>query len=146
MGQAHVRVSVPPRLASVLNSPVAEERIQSALSELGLLRATLNIVDRKALLEEERLASELDVDADDKDQQCAICFTKQVAVLLLPCRHFVTCHRCTVMVRRMGKCPLCRQPIEDVKAAQDMEAGELKYAPRIHRGLVEAGFLVLCKD
>merc|ERR1719198_2079428 len=108
------QISQSDRAAMIQNF---QQSITSALQELGHLRAELSEEEAAAIAEEERAAAVLDTDALDDSNRCVVCLTKQRAILLLPCRHLATCHGCTVLVRRSGKCPLCRQRIDNVKIA-----------------------------
>lgn len=51
--------------------------------------------------EEERLHRE-------KRNACAVCLTKEICILVLPCRHVATCGDCTL---QMETCCICRTPI-----------------------------------
>lgn len=50
-------------------------------------------------------------------RECTVCVAAERQVLLLPCRHFIMCARCTELVRGRGTaaqpalCPHCREPI-----------------------------------
>lgn len=125
-GCMQLRVALASRL---LASVGGERMLQELLQQLGLARAELNVQEAAALAEEENIAAELDIDCVDDLQRCVVCLSKQRAVLLLPCRHLATCHKCTVLLRRMGKCPLCRQQIDDVKIASELTAEDTFYVP-----------------
>ena len=46
---------------------------------------------------------------------CAVCLRAERSTVLMPCRHAVLCATCATTVRESsGRCPLCRQGIEDV--------------------------------
>lgn len=128
-GNVQFRVSLPPHLAAMVapNLHVLED----VLREMNLLRTELacDEAQAEALAEEEMKAAELDVDAADKPHECVCCLTKQRSVVLLPCKHFVTCHRCTVLVRRNGKCPVCRQRIEDTRLVSELAPGDPLFMP-----------------
>jgi hypothetical protein len=53
-------------------------------------------------------------DSDDEEKEdvdCKICFSKQRAVVFLPCGHFVCCSKCGLKVT---KCPMCRMAIMSI--------------------------------
>merc|ERR1711862_850067 len=105
------------------------QRLQHILEQMGVVRRDMTPEEMEALAEEERAAAEKDVDAVGDASACVCCLTKQRAIVLQPCRHLVTCHKCTVLLRRMGKCPLCRERIADVKVASNMSSEETVFAP-----------------
>ncbi|XP_069179464.1 baculoviral IAP repeat-containing protein 8-like isoform X2 [Procambarus clarkii] len=45
------------------------------------------------------------------DILCKVCFNNALSVVLLPCRHMVTCSNCLVSMRN---CPICRRTISHV--------------------------------
>jgi hypothetical protein len=45
---------------------------------------------------------------------CVVCLEAQRAVVLLPCRHFVTCATCAATLPQPRLCPMCRVPVADV--------------------------------
>merc|ERR1712129_412304 len=125
-GCMQLRVALAARL---LESFGGEGVLRELLEQIGLARSGLSAQEATALAEEENVAAELDIDSVDDLQRCVVCFSKQRAILLLPCRHLATCHKCTVLLRRMGKCPLCRQQIDDVKSASELAADDTFYVP-----------------
>jgi hypothetical protein len=49
---------------------------------------------------------------EDKDEaDCKICFSKQRAVVFLPCGHYVCCSNCGL---KLTKCPMCRMAIMSI--------------------------------
>lgn len=54
-------------------------------------------------------------EAEEKEDSrlCKICFNNEVSMIYLPCRHIVTCKKCTASLLK-PQCPACRQPIESV--------------------------------
>lgn len=54
---------------------------------------------------------------DDKDsgKECVICMTEPKDTAVLPCRHMCMCSECAKELRlQSNKCPICRQPIEEL--------------------------------
>ncbi len=51
------------------------------------------------------------LDSIDNSKLCKICLDHQLEIVLLPCRHMVTCARCTAS---QTNCPVCRQQIKYV--------------------------------
>ena len=41
----------------------------------------------------------------NRDTLCKVCYAQNLEVVLIPCRHFVTCVNCTIT---LNTCPLCR--------------------------------------
>jgi len=53
--------------------------------------------------------------ADPDQRVCVICFERESNTLFMDCRHMKTCEECAKSVQKAsGKCPICRQPINDV--------------------------------
>ncbi|XP_044014020.1 death-associated inhibitor of apoptosis 1-like [Aphidius gifuensis] len=48
---------------------------------------------------------------EDIEFKCKICFEKNLGILFLPCRHFVSCGNCSTDLK---KCVICRADIEKV--------------------------------
>jgi hypothetical protein len=124
-GSAEVRLTAPSFLVQNLTRDVIDEMFQA----LGLMRSELSQAQVAQLAEEEAAAGEKDVDSVDDSHRCIICLNKQRAIVLQPCSHWTTCHKCTVLLRRVGKCPICRQRIEDVKVFSDLAPTDTVYIP-----------------
>lgn len=77
-------------------------------------------VERKESIERKRVASEImqrdstAVAASQLDDisTCVVCLTAPRNVLLLPCRHIVTCEKCTDALSRPIFCPVCREMVD----------------------------------
>ncbi|KAI3762754.1 hypothetical protein L1987_53195 [Smallanthus sonchifolius] len=41
---------------------------------------------------------------------CRVCFERELSIVLLPCRHWVLCSKCSVKCK---KCPICRVNIDE---------------------------------
>lgn len=108
-----------------------QERIsrtmQRTLEELETLRNGMSDEERKELEAEQAKAGERDTEASSDAERCAVCLTSQKTVVLLPCRHCSTCFRCTVGVRRVGACPICRADIAETKEVADLKDGDVVY-------------------
>jgi len=120
-GDLQYRMAVSSELAQALDG---ENMLEGVLQHLGLLRTQLTAEQAMELAEEERCAGDKDVDAVGDTSRCVICLNMERAIVLLPCRHLATCHRCTVLLRRMGKCPVCRQTIDDIQSASEVASGD----------------------
>lgn len=57
---------------------------------------------------QQRSATLTNADMMDVHNRCKICFTNDLNVLFLPCRHFVSCLSCS---KRISTCIICRQDI-----------------------------------
>lgn len=44
---------------------------------------------------------------------CAICYEKQISVMVLPCRHVSMCSQCSIKLESNAKCPICRKDVEE---------------------------------
>ncbi|XP_059632562.1 probable E3 ubiquitin-protein ligase LUL4 [Cornus florida] len=51
----------------------------------------------------------------DTGKECVICMTEPKDTAVLPCRHMCMCSECAKQLRlQSNKCPICRQPIEEL--------------------------------
>lgn len=51
----------------------------------------------------------------DPGKECVICMTEPKDTAVLPCRHMCMCGECAKELRlQSNKCPICRQPIEEL--------------------------------
>ncbi|XP_061345486.1 probable E3 ubiquitin-protein ligase LUL4 [Gastrolobium bilobum] len=56
-----------------------------------------------------------DFDDNDPGKECVICMTEPKDTAVLPCRHMCMCSDCAKALRfQSNKCPICRQPIEEL--------------------------------
>lgn len=56
-----------------------------------------------------------DFDDNDPGKECVICMTEPKDTAVLPCRHMCMCRECAKVLRiQSNKCPICRQPIEEL--------------------------------
>ncbi|XVF64959.1 hypothetical protein PTKIN_Ptkin09bG0208700 [Pterospermum kingtungense] len=54
-------------------------------------------------------------DDSDPGKECVICMTEPKDTAVLPCRHMCMCGECAKALRlQSNKCPICRQPIEEL--------------------------------
>ncbi|KAE8731888.1 putative E3 ubiquitin-protein ligase LUL3 [Hibiscus syriacus] len=54
-------------------------------------------------------------DDSDPGKECVICMTEPKDTAVLPCRHMCMCSECAKALRlQSNKCPICRQPIEEL--------------------------------
>lgn len=63
------------------------------------------------------ISSSNDVTINDNDsgKECVICMTDPKDTAILPCRHMCMCSECAKALRlQSDKCPICRQPIEEL--------------------------------
>ncbi|KAJ0744876.1 putative transcription factor C2H2 family [Helianthus annuus] len=59
--------------------------------------------------------SEESFDDTDSGKECVICMTEPKDTAVLPCRHMCLCSECAKALRlQSNKCPVCRQPIEEL--------------------------------
>jgi len=57
----------------------------------------------------------LTVGGDDLENECTICFEKEINSVLVPCGHCCTCEACGKVLKDNGKdCPVCRAKIDQV--------------------------------
>lgn len=48
-------------------------------------------------------------EGDVKEKECVICMSEAKDTMLLPCRHYIVCGRCSSeLISRTKKCPVCR--------------------------------------
>lgn len=60
---------------------------------------------------------------DDSGKECVICMTEPKDTAVLPCRHMCLCGECAKALRlQSNKCPICRQPIEELLEIKVNEA------------------------
>ncbi|CAN0856498.1 Probable E3 ubiquitin-protein ligase LUL4 [Linum grandiflorum] len=56
-----------------------------------------------------------DFDDTEPGKECVICMTEPKDTAVLPCRHMCMCSECAKELRiQSNKCPICRQPIEEL--------------------------------
>ncbi|URD91492.1 RING [Musa troglodytarum] len=54
-------------------------------------------------------------DHDDLEKECVICLSEPRDTTVLPCRHMCMCGECAKALRlQSNKCPICRQPVEQL--------------------------------
>jgi len=129
-GSTLLRVSMPERLAEMVQSHGIDftRAVLSTLEQLSGLREELSQEEKAELEEEEREAAMKDQEAADDSERCGICMVNKRVVVLLPCKHHISCHRCSVLLYRRGRChgtcPICRQQIEDMELAGKLNAGD----------------------
>ncbi|CAI9102265.1 OLC1v1000507C1 [Oldenlandia corymbosa var. corymbosa] len=58
---------------------------------------------------------EVTINDKDSGKECVICMTDPKDTAVLPCRHMCMCSECAKELRmQSNKCPICRQPIEEL--------------------------------
>lgn len=113
-----------------LSLPEARAQVQAHMERLfEAMRGQHSPRELEELATLEQEASAKDVVAADSSSCCAVCLEMRRVGVLMPCRHLATCHRCTVRVRRLGKCPICRARIEDLQFSDDLPDGEQVFRP-----------------
>lgn len=77
--------------------------------------------DKKSVINKtaEDKKSEENARKDDDDKEinggappCKVCYTNDVAVLFMPCKHIVCCMSCSQAVNSI--CPMCRKPFSEI--------------------------------
>ncbi|MCL7022838.1 hypothetical protein MKW94_010324 [Papaver nudicaule] len=60
-------------------------------------------------------SAEVGLDDSEPGKRCVICMSEPMDTAVLPCRHMCMCSKCAKTLRlRTNKCPICRQPIEEL--------------------------------
>ncbi|OVA02966.1 zinc finger protein [Macleaya cordata] len=60
-------------------------------------------------------SAEANFDDNDSGKECVICMSEPKDTAVLPCRHMCMCSECAKELRlQTNKCPICRQPIEEL--------------------------------
>ncbi|XP_055816785.1 probable E3 ubiquitin-protein ligase LUL4 [Solanum dulcamara] len=60
-------------------------------------------------------SEETNVNDEESGKECVICMTEPKDTAVLPCRHMCLCGECAKELRHQSnKCPICRQPIEEL--------------------------------
>lgn len=60
-------------------------------------------------------SNEVTINDNDSGKECVICMTDPKDTAILPCRHMCMCSECAKALRlQSDKCPICRQPIEEL--------------------------------
>ncbi|KAM3378205.1 putative E3 ubiquitin-protein ligase LUL4 [Capsicum galapagoense] len=68
-------------------------------------------------------SDETNVKDDESGKECVICMTEPKDTAVLPCRHMCLCSECAKELRHQSnKCPICRQPIEELLEIKVNEA------------------------
>ncbi|KAL3381841.1 hypothetical protein AABB24_001772, partial [Solanum stoloniferum] len=68
-------------------------------------------------------SEETNVNDEESGKECVICMTEQKDTAVLPCRHMCLCGECAKELRHQSnKCPICRQPIEELLEIKVNEA------------------------
>ncbi|XP_055808229.1 probable E3 ubiquitin-protein ligase LOG2 [Solanum dulcamara] len=66
-----------------------------------------------------------DFDGNDPGKECVICLSEPRDTTLLPCRHMCMCSGCAKVLRiQTNRCPICRQPVEqllEIKVSEGVE-------------------------
>jgi hypothetical protein len=85
----------------------------TTVAALFFYKSAEEATEEKLRLEEElrRVRQDRrDDDGADGGGNCSICLSNPLEVVLQPCGHVCTCRDCG---RRLEKCPICRQDIDD---------------------------------
>ncbi|KAG9457983.1 hypothetical protein H6P81_002491 [Aristolochia fimbriata] len=68
-------------------------------------------------------STEEEFDDDGSGKECVICMSEPKDTAVLPCRHMCMCSECAKVLRlQSNKCPICRQPVEqliEIKVKKD---------------------------
>lgn len=56
-----------------------------------------------------------DTDNEDDRWLCVVCLKRERQILFLPCKHFISCSKCSDRVKARGVCPACEQQIENLE-------------------------------
>ncbi|KAK4739203.1 hypothetical protein R3W88_002900 [Solanum pinnatisectum] len=68
-------------------------------------------------------SEETNVNDEESGKECVICMTEPKDTAVLPCRHMCLCGECAKELRHQSnKCPICRQPIEELLEIKVNEA------------------------
>ncbi|XP_015087710.1 probable E3 ubiquitin-protein ligase LUL4 isoform X1 [Solanum pennellii] len=68
-------------------------------------------------------SEETNVNDEESGKECVICMTEPKDTAVLPCRHMCLCGECAKELRHQSnKCPICRQPIEELLEIKVKEA------------------------
>ncbi|KAL3349550.1 hypothetical protein AABB24_022586 [Solanum stoloniferum] len=68
-------------------------------------------------------SEETNVNDEELGKECVICMTEPKDTAVLPCRHMCLCGECAKQLRHQSnKCPICRQPIEELLEIKVNEA------------------------
>ena len=51
---------------------------------------------------------------DAEETMCVVCFDAPKQYAMLPCLHMCACEACAQQLLHVGRCPVCREPIERV--------------------------------
>ncbi|XP_023348554.1 putative inhibitor of apoptosis [Eurytemora carolleeae] len=86
-----------------------KENVSMYKKERQQLEIKQEIEQEKTVSDKTRNVSESSDDLENSALICKVCLDKQVSILLLPCRHLVSCGECTVSLQN---CPVCRGRIQ----------------------------------
>ena len=69
-----------------------------------------------------------DVDASSSENACVICLEKERKIALIhgTTAHGVVCYACAIKCKFIGRCPVCREPIEGSRRLEDLENSDIK--------------------
>eukprot|EP00747_Dinoflagellata_sp_TGD_P168706 gnl/TRDRNA2_/TRDRNA2_195748_c0_seq1.p1 gnl/TRDRNA2_/TRDRNA2_195748_c0~~gnl/TRDRNA2_/TRDRNA2_195748_c0_seq1.p1 ORF type:complete len:297 (-),score=47.73 gnl/TRDRNA2_/TRDRNA2_195748_c0_seq1:90-908(-) len=131
-GSTRAQISIPAPLVEAFGTDCVHDVITRALEEFAAqingLRDELSEEEKASLEAEEREAATKDLEAQNDSERCVICMVNKRATVLLPCRHHLACHKCSVILHRRGRChgtcPVCRQQISEVKSVSELKGGE----------------------
>ena len=90
----------------ILPSRPAEEVSQSPLEDISPLSQELNVISSQ--VSNKQAEKSTTGSSDESNALCKVCYTNEVELLFLPCKHASCCGQCAASVTT---CPLCRTRI-----------------------------------
>lgn len=85
------------------------DRLDVLKSEEGNLVKEIGILDDAAATSAVALEDEPNSTITSQDATCVLCCHARRSVVLIPCRHFLSCRGCS---RRIKECPICKEAIQ----------------------------------
>lgn len=56
-----------------------------------------------------------DIETENDNERCSVCFTNKKSVLYTPCNHITCCNQCSrTLITKKLECPVCRTEIKQM--------------------------------
>jgi len=111
-GEHHSMLRDNRRLGAVANSTLREKKIAFDEIQTSLSGRSNTWSDKWSWEQHKKARAEMGYHAPE---ECTVCNTRAVDVILMPCRHAIVCDDCLIKIRdRSNKCPSCSARIESV--------------------------------
>jgi hypothetical protein len=115
------RVAAEKASAASAAKAVAAAKAEAKRLEMEEEMAAITLRMQSDALRLQQMQAELGVSPaapaphlDAEETMCVVCFDAPKQYAMLPCLHMCACEACAQQLLHVGRCPVCREPIERV--------------------------------